>query len=101
MDIPLYPGQHEFGSVILEERSGFQGALKIISNSNHAQIKIAYSQSCDKLLVGSITDLSGGDIGKGIVYPFLFNVNGKYLMVQFMELLGHMAAKTPQPDQQN
>ena len=27
--------------------------------------------------------------------------NGKYLMVQFMELLGHMAAKTPQPDQQN
>ena len=31
----------------------------------------------------------------------VFLSNGKYLMVQFMELLGHMAAKTPQPDQQN
>ena len=101
MDVPGSPGEHKRSAVFLEQSGGLQGALKVISNRYHAQVKVTDPQRCNELLTGAVPDLCVGHKGQGVVDPLFIPVHRHYLMVQFPELLGHMAAEPSQPDQKH
>lgn len=92
---------HKARAQVLQQRGGFQRALKIVSDGHDAHIEIAHPQRRHELLVLAVADLRAGHIGQRRLHALLAPVYGHNLMPELMQLDGNMASKPSQTDQQN
>ena len=95
------PGEHKGGAIFLQEGRGLQGALKVIPNGHHAQVKVPHPQGGNEGLVGAIPNLRVGHQGQNVIDPALIPVHRQNLVAQLPQLLRHLPAKPAQPNQQD
>ena len=99
LHIPFRTGDDHFCAQLLQQRSGFERALKISADRHNTDIKIADAQRLQEFRVGAVADLGVGHNAQNGVDAVLVFVHRHDLMAELVQLLCDVAAKSTQPDQ--
>ena len=71
----------------------------MIANRHNTEVEIAHAERLHKSSVCGIANEGVGHIGQNRVDAVLFNIDRHHLMIHFVQLHSHMAAKTAKPNQ--